>query len=247
MNIPRIFSAFILLTVPVVSQQLAPSQELTFERVAKSGKEYLRDSAEFPLRMTIDFSAIDSSGRVVKHRNGKFDYDFHGYNSRSGESNTRLRGPKSERKEALSTALLVTLPSLLLFSNMEEKFRLQPVDSPAPDTLMANFVPVKECDFSPWSTELYLTERICGSARVQLYKDDSSMKTFAFDFGGLPVQGKVDYLGQATINRFHVDTEFQKLMLPGDSKPFLVPRHIVLTVETNKGKLIMTSEFELKK
>ena len=57
----------------------------------------------------------------------------------------------------------------------------------------------------------------------------------------------VDYLDEANITGYHVDMDFQKVTLPGDPKPFVVPKHVTVTVITDKGKLLMSGEFALKK
>jgi hypothetical protein len=85
------------------------------------------------------------------------------------------------------------------------------------------------------------------SMQAQMQKEDLSIKAFAFDASGLPAQGKVDYLGEANITGYHVDMDFQKATLPGDPKPFVVPWHVTVTVITEKGKLLMSGEFALKK
>jgi hypothetical protein len=220
-------------------------QDLTFDQLARASKTYLRDSAEFPMTMAVDFSAIDSAGHVRKHRSGKFNYDFHGYNARSGDANLNLHGPKSSMKAAVSIAYVATLSSVLLFPDIEKVFRLSLAQS-APDTVLANLTAINECPPSPWVEYAYLLTDLCGSAQVHLRKDDLSMLRFAFEGGGLPVQGKVDFLGPATIRHYHVDIEFQKIPVSADPKPFLVPKVITLTVETDKGKLVMSGDFAPK-
>jgi len=78
------------------------------------------------------------------------------------------------------------------------------------------------------------------SARSVLFKA-------TLNHNGLPLPGNVDYLDEANITGYHVDMDFQKVTLPGDPKPFVVPRHVTVTVITDKGKLLMSGEFALKK
>jgi hypothetical protein len=81
---------------------------------------------------------------------------------------------------------------------------------------------------------------------VQLAKDDLSVRSFVWHTNGLPLQTKVDSLGEANITAYHVEIEFQKATLPGDPKPFVVPHHVTVTVITDKGRLQMAGEFALK-
>jgi hypothetical protein len=61
-NVARLLVA-LLLVLPAKSQQSVPVTEISFERVNRASKEYLRDSAELPLHFMVDFSATDLTGR----------------------------------------------------------------------------------------------------------------------------------------------------------------------------------------
>jgi hypothetical protein len=56
----------------------------------------------------------------------------------------------------------------------------------------------------------------------------------------------MDVLGPVTILHFHSEADFQNVLLPGDPKPFLVPKLVTVTVDTDKGKLVMSSGYALK-
>jgi hypothetical protein len=267
-NTVRFFVA-LLLALSAIGQQLASPTDISFEQVIRASKESLRDSAELPMRITVDFSATDSTGRVRKHRKGRFDYDFHGFNPRSSNSTMNLRGsPRSGYKEAMTTAVAATLAAVLVAPGAERRFKMKAIDSPPPDIFAAEFVPEEDsfgtvhveglsteksrpgekCQTLGWMRKAYLFMSTCpGRLQVQMQKNDLSIKAFAFDVAGLPLPGEVDYLGEANITGYHVDTDFQKATLPGDPKPFVVPWHVAVIVITDKGKLRMAGEFTLKK
>jgi len=261
----------LLLVLPASSQQPAPPTEISFERVIRASKESLRDTAELPMRITTEFSATDLTGRVLKHRKGRFDYDFHGFNPRSSNATMNLHAlglTRSGYKEALTTAVAATLAAVLVAPGAERRFKMKVIDSPQPDIFAAEFLPEEDsfgtvlvegsgaeksgseekCQTSEWMRKAYLFGTICpGRLHVQMQKDDLSIKAFAFDVAGLPLPGNVDYLGEANITGYHADMDFQKVTLPGDPKPFVVPKHVTVTVITDKGKLLMSGEFALKK
>lgn len=239
---------------PALSQKPAESPELTFPRFSRSSKEYLRDSAELPMILTVDFSATGLNGRMRKHIAGKFDYSFHGFNPRSSNANLNLHGPKPSIREAVAVALVAVLPSELVAAGVENRLKMKAIDSSQTDILAAEFVPEEKvvpemkCHTSGWMEESYFFENLClGIARVQLQRDDLSIKTFAYDPDGLPLQANVRYLGETNITAYHVDMDFQKAMLPGDPNPFVVPWHVTVTVITDQGKLLIKGEFALKK
>lgn len=272
MKIARLLVA-LLPVLPAMSQEPVPATtEISFERVTRASKESLRDSAELPMRMSVDFSATDLNGKVRKHGTTKFDYDFHGFNRRFG--NTNLRGPGSGRKEALTIAAAAMLPAVLVATGVERSLKMKAIDSPQAGIFAAELVPEKDsllpihvavttgkpvphdssgsgekCQTFGWAREAYLFENVClARAQVQLQREDLSIKTFAFDAGGLPQHAEIGYLrGEANITAYHVDIDFQKATLPGDPKPFVVPRHVTVNIVTDKGTLMMAAEFALKK
>ncbi|HEY7404348.1 MAG TPA: hypothetical protein VIB39_12555 [Candidatus Angelobacter sp.] len=264
----------LLLACFVSAQQPAPATEISFERVTRASKESLRDSAELPMVLTTEFSAVDLGGRVREHRTGKFDYDFHGYNPRSNNGLLNLLGPKTSVKEASTAAAVTMLPSILVAPGVEQRLTMKMLESPQPGMVVAEFVPEKNnqamsyevrvdkekpaseekagsndsCQSVGWMRKAYLFTNLCLTrAQVQLQKGDLAVTSFAWDTGGLPVQAKIDFLGKANITGYHVDIDFQKATLPGDPKPFVVPRHVTVTVITDKGKLQMAGDFALKK
>lgn len=273
MSTAKFFIA-LLFAVPVAAQQTVPATEISFERVTRASKEFLRDSAELPMRLDTEFSATDLHGQVLKQRIGKFDYDFHGYNPRSNNGALNLQGPKRSMKEAGTLAAITMLPSILVSPGVEHRLKMLVIDSPQPDIVAAEFAPEKDsfsatyavqvnkekpvpdqkagsserCQSVGWMRKAYLFTNICLSrAQLYLHKDDLSAKSFVWHTGGLPVRAKVDYLGEANITGYVVEMDFQKATLPDDPKPFVVPWHVTVVVVTDKGRLLMAGEFALKK
>ena len=273
MKIARLLVA-LLLVLPAMSQGPVPATEISFERVTRASKESLRDSAELPMRMSVDFSATDLTGKLRKHRTGTYDYDFHGFNPRSSNSTMNLRGsPRSGFKEAATAAVVATLAAVLVAPGAEHRLKMKVIDSPQPGIFVAEFVPAddspgavtvslstekpvreeksgsqQKCQTSEWMRNAYLLRNICPARlQVQMQKDDLSIKAFAYDVAGLPLPAKIDYLGEANITSYHFDIDFQKATLPGDPKPFVVPSHVTVNIATDKGKLAMTATFALKK
>jgi hypothetical protein len=199
------------------------------------------------MHMAFSLSATNAVGKVVKTRHGAVDYDFHGYNSRSREANASFHGWKSRDKAVGTVAGASTITNMMLLApEAEQAFRMQVVNSQDDETMVAEFAPIGECH-PIWANEVDLPADMCGNIKVQLRKDDLSMKSVTFEIAGMPIQGEVDYLGHATINRDYVVIDFKEIMLPGDPKPFVVPSHVTCTLETNKGKLLISGDFTVKK
>lgn len=242
---------FLLVTIPGLAQPAA--DEVTLAQVAKAAKVYFHDSAEFPLRMKVEMTFTDLAGHVRKHQTGKYDYYFNGYNVRSQGGRGDLKGFRSNwRSRGTLRAARATAfaPMLLIEFFMPDTgggaiFTVR--EGSAPGMLAAVLKPIGSCDPFQWLKEYYSAESFCGVVEAQLRKDDLELKGFSFDALGLPVPATIDTFGNATILRYHSNGEFQKIFLPGDPKPFLVPRLVTVTVETDKGKLVMSSVFTLRK
>jgi hypothetical protein len=224
----------------------ACAQQLTFDQLARASKIYFRDTAEFPMRMSLDFSAIDSRGKMRKHKTGNFDYDFHGYNPLSQKAHLSMHGPRSGLKAGASAGVAVVLPISVLYTNAEDYYRFVSAEGSAPGLLSAKLTPVETCLKAQWSVDTYLLNQTCGSWELEVTKDELELRRYHFETAGLPAQGKIDYLGSATVNRLYVDADFQEVQIPSDPKPFLVPKKVLVTVETDKGKLLITGDFTPK-
>lgn len=239
---------FVLTTVLLVlvarsSGSPVLSEDITFAQVAKSMRIYFRDSAEFPMRMTVDLTVLDPAGRIRKHKSGKVNYDFRGYNSRSQKANFRLRGPKGVMKAAFSVASSSFASMSLLAPDAEKKYAFTLTQAAEPDLISARIAPIPVCEPVKWSSDGYLIEGFCGPLILQLHNDDRSLQRFVFDAAGVPASANVEPFGLATVSRFHVDAVFQKVLISDDPKPFLVPKLVTVTLETDKGKLLISGAY----
>ena len=217
-------------------------EEVTFSHVARAGKTYFRDSAEFPMRISVELTATDLSGKVRKHKTGKFKYDFHGYNQRSSKGTITLYGPRGMMKAALGGAVSSMAPISFLASDAETRYVLTVIDQ-GTDVVSARLSRIAQCEPSTWLPDLDTLETMCGSFDVQLEKDDLALKRYIFDAGNLPVAADIDVLGKTTVSGYHAEAEFQKVFLPDDPKPFLVPKLVTVTITTDKGKLVISSAY----
>ena len=236
-----------------VSEKLTPAPA-TLTQLATAAKAYLRDSAEFPLKMQLSMVATDSSGRVIKRDHAAGTYDFHGYNpsSENASGNARLmsglfHSAKNMVPTFMNGFLASVLPSSILAKKDADNYSLEPAESAPSSQLMIARVRHLKCTEFKWSSEKTFPENFCGASQFVLQKDDLSLRHFSFEAAGLPLQTEVKPFGRCEILRYRAEVEFQKVMLPGDPKPFVVPKHVEVTVETGRGKLIMTSDFAPRK
>ena len=240
----KIFSIVVLLALIAGSSgsTLVLLEEVTFNHVARAGKTYFRDSAEFPMHISVELTATDLAGKVRKHKMGKFKYDFHGYNQRSGNGTITLHGPRGMMKAALGAAISSMAPISFLAPAADTKYAFKLIDQGA-DVVSARLSRMDPCEPSRWLPDYDGLDTMCGSFEVQLEKDDLALKRYIFDAANLPVSATIDVLGPATVSGYHAEVEFQKVLLPDDPKPFLVPKLVTVTITTDKGKLLISSAY----
>lgn len=223
------------------SKPLAP-EEITLSDVAKAGKAYFRDSAEFPMRISTELTATNLSGRVRKHKSATFKYDFHGYNQRSANGTVTLHGPKAMMKAAFGAVISSMAPVSFLSPTAEKKYAFKITEQGA-DLVSARLSHLDKCEPSRWVPDFDALNPMCGSFEVQLQRDDLALKHYIFDAANLPVSADIDPFGPATISTYHAEVEFQKVFLPDDPKPFLIPQRVTVIIETDKGKLTISSSY----
>ncbi len=240
----KISSIAVLLATIAVSFAWAGGlpEEVTLSHVSRAGKTYFRDSAEFPMHISVELTATDLSGKVRKHKTGNFKYDFHGYNQRSGNSTITLHGPRGLMKAALSAAVSSMAPISFLSPDAEKKYTFTVLDQGS-DVVSARLSHIAQCESATWLPDFDTLGTMCGSFEVQLQKDDLALKHYIFNAANLPVAANVDFFGQTIVSGYHAEAEFQKVFLPGDPKPFLVPKLVTVTITTNKGKLVISSAY----
>jgi hypothetical protein len=232
------------------------SAKLTMDRLAAAARAYLRDSAEFPLNMNLSMVAISTSGRTVKRDQATGTYDFHGYNPRSENANSSMRvstkglfhSTKWVMPVAWNSSTATFLLTSILFRELQGRYSLQ-VTAPANsgETMVARIPQLPGCSVFKWSSKDTSPEELCGASQFEVQKDNLSLRRFSFDAGGLPIATTVKPFGKCELRSYHAEVEFQKVMLPDDPKPFLVPKHVEIVIETDKGKLDMISDYTPRK
>ncbi|HEY6969375.1 MAG TPA: hypothetical protein VJA94_09225, partial [Candidatus Angelobacter sp.] len=235
-------------------EQSAPA--LTYEQLVKAAKVYFRDTAEFPMMQDMTFTVLDRSGRVRQTRKQLVEYLFNGYNSGkqtasghvSGEVGfwAALRGAKMV-KASLNSAFWIMAPGLEVYSPTDMYDLEMNEHHEDKELITGKLNRVKACP--PFTmkenTEMYVPDHPgCNNSEFQLHTEDLSFQRFSFDVIGLPASVRLHPLGDCTLQRYHAEVEFQKIILPGDKDPLLVPKQVTAILETDKGKIVISSVYE---
>ncbi|HYX52598.1 MAG TPA: hypothetical protein VE783_04055 [Candidatus Limnocylindrales bacterium] len=223
----------------VLSSAQTPNapREVSFDQVRAAARTTLRDSAEFPLRLTIETTFRDKSGKIISQKKGRTDYNFHGFNPRAGQANFDLRGSRGTFASAVNTFFAISMLGSVVWEDAEKVYAVQITDDAAqPDLVSARLSP-PGCDPFKWSEKHQSVESYCGTSELHLHRRDLTLDRYEFEASGLPAPAIVKPFGNTTILKVHVSYDFQNITIPTDPKPYLLPQHMNTTIETDKGTL----------
>jgi hypothetical protein len=225
--------------------------EISLKQVSAAAKIYFRDTAELSMTVSVTTTVTDQSGKIRKHSQGTVKFLFHGYNPGTGKGTfTGQYGLFHKRTYMESLSGSVALISAGMFLRPEtieragQSFDLQQPTGPGQALIVRQTS--SDCAAFKLMEGAIFPESLCGRAeyRVRLSKEgDVGFEHFRFENAGLPAIAKMDYFGTVKILAYQADENFQSVFLPGDSRPFVLPKQVTTIVTTEKGKISITNEY----
>ncbi|HKT51493.1 MAG TPA: hypothetical protein VJV96_14425 [Candidatus Angelobacter sp.] len=256
----QVVAVVLLANVPLVAQ-FSPRPEqpesvpvkLTLDDLVIAAKKYFRDTAEFPMLQTTTFSVVSSSGRTSKPKIIFRNYLFRGYSRENRTANATITGGSESMWEVLrgsklgkasaNSVIWSMIPGLWLYSDPGAYTLTFGPAASGSEFLEAKMAPVNACptlSMSHQNSKWYFPDNACGESEFQLDKD-LRFKQFSFQALGLPAQVDLAPFGRCNLERYHAELEFQEVTLPQDKAPFLVPKRVTATLETDKGTVVISS------
>lgn len=235
---------------------LRTSEALTLDDLVSAAKYYFRDSAELPMLQQTTVSFTEASGKARKPQVQSVDYLFHGYSRQNKTGNVTTHGHESmwaalrgsrTFKAAINSGFIAVMPGILLYSDTS-KFNFETGPSgKAGAKPAAKLSPRDGCP--PFemkqNKDEYLPDGLCGTSNFQL-DDDLRLEKFTFEAANLPAEIDVAPFGKCTLTRYHAEVEFQAATVAGDKDPFQVPKLVTTTLETSKGRVVISSNYRPK-
>ncbi len=231
--------------------QSAASNPINRAKIATLSKMFLRDSAELPMDVTVTTVITDRAGREKRRSQSSVHFLFHGYNqqaekfsfdSHSGWFNTgALRDSFSG-----DLAVFAAFGELAPKKNGDADFEMIQQDLPGQGIFIKTSDP--DCHDFEMSDRFLYPKKYCSSVEFHVGTDSAgqlSVERFTLQIGNLPAAGKIVYLGAVQIRSIRAEGDIQKAYLPNDPLPFLVPRQVVTSIETDKGKIVLTNLYTL--
>ena len=233
-----------------------PAESFRLEQLRAAMKIQFRDTAEFHAQETITLTATDPGGRVRKKASVHLDTVFQGYN------------PHAERMDvaegtvtlgqalgvwihhrwllAMNGHFWITFPAaIVLVPERSAHYDFAAAPAADPGSLRVTMTQRRECAPVTMSYPKYfLIDHPCGASEFELTGPDHDLRRFTFEAAGLPATVNIEPWKACTLQRYHVEAEFHTVMLPHSSDPFVVPKRVTTTLDTDKGRVEIVSVYE---
>ncbi len=192
----------------------------------------------------------DSAGKQKRNANSTVRFLFRGYNgesqrwsfrSSSGMFSTRILHDSLGGNFALMDAFTALAP------RGADTLPLIIDDRPAGTPFVVRSAN-KDCHDFTMTGQFTYPDKKCPEVAFYMGRDPAgelSIERFTVDVGALPALGKVPYLGDAQVLKIHADGEVQQARLPDDPKPFLIPKRVTTTIESDRGTVTVTNAYTL--
>jgi hypothetical protein len=220
-------------------------------QITALSKTFLRDSAELPMDVLVKTVVTDATGKKKRDAQSKVQFVFRGYNAATEKYSFRsTAGFMSMR--ILHDSLAGNFAAINAFS------RLTPHDSNSADLTIepagpdGSFIvrskPAADCHGFTMSAKFLYGENYCYATVFRVARDAAgklAIQGFAVDIEQFPAPGKVRYLGDVQVRKIHSDGEVQAARMGDDPRPFLIPKRVTTTIETDKGAIVVTNDYSL--
>jgi hypothetical protein len=227
----------------------AEAQPPSAEDVINLAKTFFRDSAEIPMDVSVTKTILNPAGSVRRETHATARMLFHGYNKAGRFTVSAKAGGlgKGTAIESMSGDLAAFASGVLLLRERNAAFEILPAARPG--EALSLRVEDRACPPFRLLGERMLfppSESFCGSSTFTVRGESAADRTFShFTFlaSSLPARGKIADLGDIEIRAFQIDEDFQESSLPGDAKPFLLPKRVRISIRTDKGEIEVTNEY----
>jgi hypothetical protein len=220
-------------------------------QVTALSKTFLRDSAELPMDVAVQTKATDAKGKKKRDAHSRVQFLFKGYNGAaqrySFQASSGLMGLRIlHDSSAPNFAVINAFTGLAPHGADPADVIIEPGAADGAFTIRSK--PSTDCkDFQMEASSMY-PRRYCYSVLFHVTAGEDgklSVQDFAVDINKLPAPGNVRYLGAAQVRKIHSEGQVQEARLGNDPQPFLIPKHVETTFETDKGTVVVTSDYTL--
>lgn len=226
----------------LAAQELQP--EDVVNGAAAAAKSYLRDTTELPLRVATTTQEYDAAGKLRKTRRDTHRFSIvqarpDEYKARTNVGAGTLVFHHGSMMDQVYTDMVAVVAGMLLRADIRHRLDLEVSRPGEHPEFLVYFHSAPTCAAFEMKDRHVDLSRWCGSGEYAIDPAGYFLRHFTFEAVGSPViDGK-------TFRAYRVEETFQSVTAPGVAKPFIVPKTITATYETEKGKTVLTSDFTL--
>jgi hypothetical protein len=237
-----VFGIVLVATLACPAQELKP--EDVVEGAAASAKSYLRDTTELPLSVATTIQEFDAAGKLRRTRHDAHRFSIvqarpDEYKARTNVGAGTFVFHHGSMMDQVYTDMVAVVAGMLLRADIREHLDFR-ISRPGahPEFRVGFHSPAACTDFVMKDRHVVLANW-CGSGEYAVDPAGYALQHFSFEAAGSPmIDGK-------KLRGYRVEETFQSVTAPGVAKPFIVPKTITATYETEKGKTVLTSDFTL--
>jgi len=224
----------------------AQTPELTSEQVVALAKTFFRDTGERPMDVRVTKVVTDASGKLKRRSQSSFRVVY------QGKSTLRFAGGSLGpgglfASMSDSSFLDAAMKTLAPETGEPAKFEIKPPAADGAPYLVTVKAP-DSCQPMKLARNWLVPQDypLCASYQYTLSVAPPAspvLEHFRLDLANLPAPAKLADLGNVQIRSFRAEGDFRKAFLPGDAQPYLLPRQVVSTLETDKGWIQITNQY----
>jgi hypothetical protein len=241
-------AAAVLLGGGILFAQSAPERA----EITALSKSFMRDSAELPMTVAVETVVTNAKGKKVRNTHSTTEFVFRGYNGQTGRGTFKINaGLMSYRVMHDSIAPnFAVLDAFMAIAPQPDGLKAVAVEGGqgGEPFLLKTDAKCEDVKFAMGGQFPYPNKR-CYATEFRVRRDATGALTierFQVDVGNLPAEGKVPYLGLAQVRKVHAEGEVQAARLPDDPRPFLIPKRVTVSIESDKGTAVVTNQYTLK-
>jgi hypothetical protein len=220
-------------------------------QITALSKTFLRDSTELPMDVLVKTVVTDAKGKTKRDAKSNVQFLFSGYNARTDKYAFRsTSGFMSMRilqdSIAGNFALINAFSRLTLNGSNPAEVTMEP--GVPRDSFIIRIKADADCHGFSMSAKFLYGQQYCYSAMFRVTRDAAgklAIQDFTVDIEQLPAPGNVRYLGDVQVRKIHSNGEVQEARMGDDPLPFLIPKRVTTTIETDKGAVMVTNDYKL--
>lgn len=229
----------VITALACLAQEFKPEDVL--EGTAAAAKSYLRDTTELPLRVATTTREYDAAGKLRGTRGDRHRFAIvqarpDEYKAHGDFSATTWLFHHGSFVAQMDSDMTAVAAGMLLRPDIRPNFEFK-ISPPGPEPwFRVRYQSSHACSFEITDRRLKLSNW-CGSGEYTVDPGSYALQRFTFEAAGTPMlEGK-------RLRAYRVEETFQSVSVSGVAKPFVVPRTITTTYESENGKTVLASDF----